>query len=106
MLPKEIKDHIYGEAIDGSLLKKFVKAYGAAGKREIGLLLQKLCDSSGYHKKHAIRLLNTVPKKKKRKIKTGRPNVYPENIDIEPLKRIWLLSDKLCGKRLKMAFPL
>jgi len=87
-------------------LKNLSKRYRAAGKREKGLLLQELCDSSGYHKKHAIRLLNTVRKKKKRKIKTGRPNVYPENIYIEPLKRIWLLSDQLCGKRLKMALPL
>lgn len=87
-------------------LKNLSKRYRAAGKREKGILLQELCDSSGYHKKHAIRLLNTAPKKKKRKIKTGRPNVYPENIYIEPLKRIWLLSDQLCGKRLKMALPL
>ena len=87
-------------------LKNLSKRYRAAGKREKGILLQELCDSSGYHKKHAIRILNTAPKKKKRKIKTGRPNVYPENIYIEPLKRIWLLSDQLCGKRLKMALPL
>jgi len=87
-------------------LKNFSKRYRAAGKREKGILLQELCDSSGYHKKHAIRLLNTTLKKEKRKIKTGRPNVYPENIYIEPLKRIWLLSDQLCGKRLKMALPL
>ena len=63
---------VYGEAIDGALLKK---CYRAAGKRGNGILPQELCDSSGYHKKHAIRLLNTVPKKKKRKIKTGRFNV-------------------------------
>lgn len=87
-------------------LKNLSKRYRAAGKREKGILLQELCDSSGYHKKHAVRILNTTPKKKKRKIKTGRPNVYPENIYIEPLKRIWLLSDQLCGKRLKMALPL
>jgi hypothetical protein len=87
-------------------LKNLSKRYRAAGKREKGLLLQELCDSSGYHKKHAIRLLNTITKKKKCKLKTGRPNVYPENIYIEPLKRIWLLSDQLCGKRLKMALPL
>ena len=87
-------------------LKNLSKRYRAAGKREKGILLQELCDSSGYHKKHAIRLLNTAPKKKKHKIKTGRPNVYPENIYIEPLKRIWLLSDQLCSKRLKMALPL
>ena len=74
------------------------KRYRAAGKREKRLLLQKLCDSSEHHKKHAIRLLNAIPKKKKRQVKTGRLNVYPENIFIEPLKRIWLLNDQLCDK--------
>ena len=69
-------------------------------------MLQELCDSGGYHKKHAIRLLNAVPKRQKRKIEAGRPNTYPENLYLEPLKRIWLLSDQLCGKRLKMALPL
>jgi hypothetical protein len=87
-------------------LKNLSKRYRAAGKREKGIILQELCESSGYHKKHAIRLLNAVPKRVKRKIKTGRPSVYPENLYLEPLKRIWLLSDQLCGKRLKMALPL
>ena len=73
-------------------LKNLSKRYHAARKREKGLILQELCESSGYHKKHAIRLLNEVPKKLKRKIKTGRPSVYPENLYLEPLKRIWLLS--------------
>lgn len=87
-------------------LKNLSKRYHAAGKSEKGTILQELCDSSGYHKKHAIRLLNEVPKRLRCKIKTGRPNVYPENIYLEPLKRIWLLSDQPCGKRLKMTLPL
>ena len=87
-------------------LKNLSKRYRTAGKREKGIILQELCDSSGYHKKHAIRLLNAAGKKPQRKIKTGRPPLYPENLYLEPLKRIWLLSDQLCGKRLKMALPL
>jgi hypothetical protein len=107
MLPKEIQGHIHGEKLSMELyLKHLSKRYRATGKREKGILLQELCNSSGYHKKHAIRLLNTTPKKKKLIIKTGRPNVYHENIYIEPLKPIRLLSDQLCGKRLKMALPL
>ncbi|MDR3502183.1 MAG: integrase [Legionella sp.] len=87
-------------------LKNLSKRYRTAGKREKGVILQELCDSSSYHKKHAIRLLNAVSKKSQRKTKTGRPPLYPENLYLEPLKRIWLLSDQLCGKRLKMALPL
>lgn len=87
-------------------LKNLSKRYRTAGRREKGIILQELCDSSGYHKKHAIRLLNKAPKRTQRKIKTGRPNVYPEDVYLEPLKRIWLLSDQPCGKRLKMILPL
>jgi hypothetical protein len=87
-------------------LKNLSKRYKKAKKSEKGLILQELCDSSGYHKKHAIRLLNMAPKKQQRHAKKGRPDVYPENLYLEPLKRIWLLSDQLCGKRLKMALPL
>jgi hypothetical protein len=87
-------------------LKNLSKRYKAAGKHEKGSILQELCEASGYHKKHAIRLLNTAAKRPKRKIKTGRPNVYPEEQYQEPLKRIWLLSDQPCGKRLKMILPL
>ena len=81
------------------------KRYKAANKREKGKILKELCESSGFHKKHAIRLLNAMPKKRKRKLVQGRPKLYPEGLYLQPLKRIWLLSDQLCGKRLKMALP-
>ena len=45
----------------------------AANKREKGKILKELCESSGFHKKHAIRLLNATPKKRKRKLVQGRP---------------------------------
>jgi len=82
------------------------KRYHAANKQEKGLILKELCESSGFHRKHAIRLLNARPKKQQRQIIKGRPCLYSEKLYLEPLKRIWLLSDQLCGKRLKMALAL
>ncbi|MDF1757555.1 MAG: hypothetical protein P1U74_04585 [Legionellaceae bacterium] len=87
-------------------LKNLSKRYKSSSKRDKGIILQELCEASGYHKKHAIRLLNTSKKKQPIRKKTGRPKVYPDNLYLEPLKRIWLLSDQLYGKRLKMALPL
>jgi hypothetical protein len=52
-------------------LKNLSKRYRTAGKREKGVILQELCESSGYHKKHAVRLLNADSKKRQRKIKTA-----------------------------------
>lgn len=87
-------------------LKNVSKRYKVANKKEKGKILEELCDSSGFHKKHAIRLLNMPPKRRKQREKHGRPNMYPPALYLEPLKRVWLLSDQLCGKRLKMALPL
>ena len=87
-------------------LANLSKRYRTANKHEKGLILNELCEMGGFHKKHAIRLLNTPKKKLKPRINLGRPNLYPEKLYLEPLKRIWLSSDQPCGKRLKMALPL
>lgn len=88
-------------------LDNMLKRYKSANRRRKGELLDELCAASGYHKKHAIRLLN---KRKKRRLgpkeTRGRPEKYPHNLYLEPLKNIWLSADQLCGKRLKMALPL
>lgn len=87
-------------------LEHLSKRYKNASKREKGIILAELCASSGYHRKHAIRLLNMKSQKRGSREKTGRPTIYPDSAYLEPLKRIWLLTDQACGKRLKMALPL
>jgi hypothetical protein len=92
-------------------LDNIVKKYKIANRRQKGELLEELCIISGYHKKHAIRLLNQRKKcinrdRKQGKDTRGRPEKYPSNLYLEPLKNIWLSTDQLCGKRLKMALPL
>ena len=87
-------------------LSSLSKRYKTANKREKGVILDELCAASGFHKKHAVRLLNARKKTRQRPINRGRPALYPAKLYLEPLKRVWLLSDQLCGKRLKMALPL
>ena len=88
-------------------LSSLSKRYKAANKKEKGIILTELCESSGYHKKHAIRLLNSaMTRRQSKKNRGGRPPVYTAALYLEPLKRIWFMSDQLCGKRLKMALPL
>lgn len=92
-------------------LDNIVKKYKAANRCEKGEILEELCNASGYHKKHAIRLLNQHKKhvhrgKPKYEETRGSPEKYPINLYLEPLKNIWLSTDQLCGKRLKMALPL
>lgn len=81
--------------------------YKKANKVEKGAILVEFCEHSGYHKKHAIRLLNQKPSRRKRVLgQRGRRNQYPSQEYLAPLKRIWLATNQLCGKRLKEAMPM
>jgi hypothetical protein len=76
--------------------------YKRANRREKSIILNELCNNCGYHRKHAIRALNTFkrftqPKPKRR----GKPSVYNKATIIAPLKRIWLAANLPCSKRLK-----
>jgi hypothetical protein len=84
-----------------------VKRYKTANRQQKSEILNELCAVSGYHKKHAIRLLNKRKIRRPRvKERRGRPEKYPVNMYLEPLKHIWLCTEQSCGKRLKMALPL
>lgn len=81
--------------------------YKRATRKEKTAILDEFCLNCGYHRKHAIRVLNnfkrfTKPKPKKR----GRSSVYNKPAVIEPLKRIWIAANLPCSKRLKVILPL
>lgn len=81
--------------------------YKKASRREKTKILDEFCATSGYHRKHAIRLLRrfkrfTKPKQKRK----GRPPVYDSDVLTVPLRRIWLASNLPCSKRLKVILPL
>ena len=81
--------------------------YRKASLKEKTMILNEFCLNCGYHRKHAIRLLNhfkrfTKPKAKKR----GKPSKYNKASVLEPLKKIWLAANLPCSKRLKAILPL
>ncbi len=81
--------------------------YKKASVKEKTMILNEFCRNCGYHRKHAIRLLNhfkrfTKPKPKKR----GRPSKYSKPSVLEPLKKIWLAANLPCAKRFKVILPL
>ena len=89
------------------LKARYVKAI----RKEKALILNEFCENTGYHRKHAIRLLNqSFPPKRRRQKPTqkkrGRKVDYTSPLLLNSLKTLWLLSDQLCGKRLKAALPL
>lgn len=81
--------------------------YKRAVLKEKTAILDEFCQNCGYHRKHAIRVLNnfkrfTKPKPRKR----GKPSVYNKPSVLGPLKRIWLAANLPCSKRLKVILPL
>lgn len=79
--------------------------YTKANRKTKSQILNEFCQTSGQHRKHAIRVLTTHSKNSKKK-SPGRKKAYsPEQLLI-PLKKIWLATDQLCSKRLKVAIPL
>jgi hypothetical protein len=68
-------------------------------------ILDELCEQYGYHRKHAIRLMNAA----ERPAEPARPRPGPEpryeaiRLVVE---EIWKASEQLCGKRLVEALPL
>ena len=70
------------------------------GKKRI---LDEFCAVCGHHRKHAIRLLRSDGRTRKKK--PGRPCQYNKE-DIQVLEDIWLASDRPCASRLIGMIPL
>jgi hypothetical protein len=70
-----------------------------SGKRQI---LDEFLKLTGYHRKHAIRVLcNEVHAPK---TKPGPPRRYTEEVRAV-LITLWEAADRICGKRLKAVIP-
>jgi transposase InsO family protein len=76
--------------------------YRAAGRGEKGRILDEFCETTGLHRKAAIRLLNHDCLAKGRR--SGRPRTYGPDV-LEPLHLVWQVGDRMCGKLLKAAMP-
>ena len=78
------------------------RRYNEADREGKKLILDELTLVTGYHRKHAIRIL-TGPEQKMGQQRACR-FVYNEAVN-ESLVVLWEASDRICGKRLKAALP-
>lgn len=88
------------------VLEAIVVRYRNATRAIKTAILNEFCDTCGYHRKHALRLLATF-KRFSRPVarKRGRAPVYrPEEL-LLPLRRIWKQAYMPCSKRLKAVIP-
>jgi hypothetical protein len=75
--------------------------YRAAGGWERRQILDEFTRVTGYHRKHALRVLHQpfVPRPAR-----PRPRIYDEAVR-QALALLWEASDRICGKRLKALLP-
>lgn len=84
-----------------ALFRIFSPKYRKVPKKQKGLILTEVVSLTGYHRKHARKLLNNPPSRKK--FKRYRPSTY---LCILPgLKKLWAVSNFSCGKILVPAIP-
>lgn len=86
-----------------SYLSEIKRRYGKASRQKKAVILDEFFSVCHYHRKYAIRLLNKSSKKKLQK--RGRKSRYKTSLLLAVLKTIWLATDQLCSKRLKVALP-
>ena len=84
------------------LVAAVTERYQQSTAAEKRLILDEFVALTGYHRKHAVRVLNgTAASPRARR---GRPCVYDSAVT-EGLIVLWEASDRMCGKRLKALLP-
>ena len=83
------------------LLDAVRERYAGRSREEKSRILDEFVAVTGYHRKHALRLLNQPPLGHPKR--TGR-RIYDEAVRAA-LVVVWETADRICGKRLKAALP-
>ncbi|MEM9864494.1 MAG: DDE-type integrase/transposase/recombinase [Myxococcota bacterium] len=78
--------------------------YRESGRSEKTRILDEFVAVTGYHRKHALRLLRQAGAESKEKAVPRRARVYDDAVR-EALIILWETGDRMCGKRLKAALP-
>ena len=86
------------------LLGALVARYREASRAEKGRILTEFAAVTGYHRKHAARLLRAATRPDRARPRPER-RLYDEAVR-EALIVLWEASDRICGKRLKPLIPM
>src|SRR5579864_5077267 len=85
------------------LIGAVVDRYGQSGIAERGRILDQFVAVTGYHRKHAARLLRGGRSRARSGPRPGR-RIYDAAVG-EALIVLWEAGDRICGKRLKALLP-
>ena len=86
------------------LIEALRERYRAASKADKARILDEFCTLTGYHRKHAIRVLKEVDVPNVQSTKPKRNRIYDEAVR-QLLVMFWEAGDRVCGKRLKALIP-
>ena len=86
------------------LITAIADRYSRADKTERSRILDEFTAVSGFHRKHAMRLLRVGQLKQRSGPRPGR-RIY-DDATKEALIVIWEASDRICGKRLRPLVPI
>jgi hypothetical protein len=83
------------------VLSAVAERYRSAGRVEKGRILDALCRTTGWHRKHAVRALRrrAVDKAVATEVARERKRRYGATMK-DALTALWEASDRVCGKRL------
>jgi len=85
------------------LVEEVGRRYKVASRSDKRRILDEFVALTGYHRKHALRLLNQ-PEQEGRKSRQPRSRIYDEAVH-QALILVWEAADRICGKRLKAILP-
>ena len=91
-----------------AVVRQMATRYQRAGKKEKGRLLDELVALTGYSRWYAVELLSGAVTKAavtpKRPVPRVRERLYDAPV-LDALRRIWVIMDCICGKRLAAVLP-
>src|SRR5436305_7536325 len=86
------------------VLSAVAERYWSAGRVKKGRILDALCRTTGWHRKHAVRALQRRVVENAAQIPRERKRRYGATIK-DALTALWEASDRVCGKRLVVMIP-
>ena len=86
------------------LIEAVRKRYQEAALATKTDILDQLVELTGYHRKHAVRLIRQSSEQKRQKKSRSHKRLYNEAVP-EVLILLWEAADRICGKRLKAVIP-
>jgi hypothetical protein len=85
------------------LIEAVAARYRAAGRNQKKEILDEFVKVTGFHRKHAIRVLKKTPGREVSEPRQ-RARIYNEAVG-EALTIVWEAADRICGKRLRQIIP-